>query len=131
MTNPNDIFFSLCDTIATLRSEKGCPWDKKQTITSLKKYLREECDELLEAMDQDDPGHLCEELGDILFLVTLIAEIASETGSFTINDVILGIHSKMIRRHPHVFGDMVVETEDDLKKLWEKIKMEEKDQKTN
>lgn len=82
-------------------------------------------------MTEDDPAHLCEEVGDVLFLLILISEIASESGSFTITDVISGIHSKMIRRHPHVFGDMTIESEDDLKKLWKKIKLEEKEKKRN
>ncbi len=127
----DDIFFSLCDTITTLRSKNGCPWDKKQNFTTLKKYVTEECTELLEAMSEDDPAHLCEELGDVLFLLLLISEIASESGSFTLNDVISGIHAKMLRRHPHVFGKVVVESEEDLKKLWKKIKLEEKEKKTN
>ncbi len=129
MPSIDKVLFSLCEIIATLRSENGCPWDKKQNFTTLKKYVAEECTELLEAMAEDNPKHLCEELGDVLFLILLLSEIASESGSFTIKDVISGIHSKMIRRHPHVFGDVTVENEKDLVKLWEKIKLEEKEKK--
>jgi MazG family protein len=131
MESKKNTFFSFCQTITQLRSPKGCPWDKKQTVQSLKKYISEECEELLQAMEENDPSHLCEEIGDVLFLLVLLTEISSESNQFTIEDVISGINAKMVRRHPHVFAGLVVETEEDLRKQWEKIKSREKAKKTN
>lgn len=132
MKSEKNIFFSFCETVAQLRTPDGCPWDRKQTIKSLKRYLSEECDELLEAMDGNDPEHLCEEIGDVFFLLLLLAEISSETGHFNIADVISGINDKMIRRHPHVFGDTPsCCNEGELNKQWEKIKSLERRKKTN
>ena len=125
----NNTFSSLCDTISQLRSRNGCPWDKKQTLQSLRKYLREECEELIEAMNENDPSHLCEEIGDVLFHLILLSEISSESGHFNIEDVIKGINNKMIRRHPHVFADTPMGDEEELKKQWEKIKSLEKEKK--
>ncbi len=124
--------FSLfCKTISRLRAKDGCPWDRKQDVKSLKKYVQEECDELLEAMEKDDPDHLCEEMGDMLFLLVLLSEISSEAGHFTVHDVITGINDKMIRRHPHVFSNVVVGSDKELKEQWEKIKSLENGKKTN
>lgn len=82
-------------------------------------------------MDTDNPDHLCEEIGDVLFLLVLLSEISSESGHFTINDAITGIEEKMIRRHPHVFADASVSSDEELKVQWEKIKSQEKSKKTN
>ena len=131
MKAEKNIFLVFCETIAQLRSPEGCPWDRKQTIISLKKYIAEECGELLEAMDGDDPGHLCEEIGDVFFLLLLLSEISSEDGHFSIDDVISRINRKMITRHPHVFGDIPAGSEEELKKQWEKIKSLERRKKTN
>lgn len=136
MNSDENIFFSLCQIISTLRSDQGCPWDRKQDLNSLQKYIREECDELIEAMNGDDPHHLCEEMGDVMFLLILTAEISSEKGDFTIKDVLCRTQAKMIRRHPHVFSgtvvkNEVVKNEEELKELWEKIKLEEKEKKIN
>lgn len=131
MKAKNTPFLSLCQTITQLRSKTGCPWDKKQTILTLRKYVKEECDELLEAMENNDPSHLCEEIGDVLFLLLLVSEISSESDHFSIEDVITGANNKMIRRHPHVFAGLHVQTDGELKKLWEKIKFLEKEKKTN
>jgi tetrapyrrole methylase family protein/MazG family protein len=103
----------------------------KQDMNSLQKYIREECDELLQAMKEDDQHHLCEEMGDVMFLLILMAEIADEKGSFSIKDVLSGVQAKMIRRHPHVFAGMTIDNEEELKALWKKIKLEEKAKKTN
>jgi len=129
MNTCKNTFFSFCQTIAKLRSDDGCPWDRKQTTTSLKKYIAEECAELLEAIDENDPIHLCEEIGDVLFLLVLLSEIQSESAHFTIEDVISGINAKMIRRHPHVFAGTELKNEMDLNKQWEKIKSMEKKKK--
>ncbi len=131
MDTCKNTFFSFCQTVATLRSEKGCPWDKKQTQETLKKYISEECRELLDAIDEKDPAHLCEETGDLLFLLVLLARINEESNHFNIEDVIAGINKKMIRRHPHVFAGVEVESEEDLKKLWNSIKSAEKAKKIN
>ncbi len=129
MRQDNSTFSSLCDTISQLRSQNGCPWDKKQTLQSLRKYLREECEELIEAMNENDPSHLCEEIGDVLFHLILLSKISSESGHFNIEDVIKGINDKMIRRHPHVFADTPMGDEEELKKQWKKIKSLEKGKK--
>lgn len=112
--------------IATLRGPGGCPWDQKQTHQSLKKYLLEEAYEVLDAIDREDDDHLAEELGDVLLQVALHAQIGEDEGMFTIDDVIRGISEKMIRRHPHVFGDVTAETADEVVTNWEQIKQSEK-----
>lgn len=124
-------FFSLCQTITTLRKENGCPWDQKQTTQSLKKYVKEECTELLEAMEENDPSHICEESGDLFYLLILLAEIHNELGTFSLEDVLSGINEKMIRRHPHVFANTATGNEQELREQWEKIKIEEQSKKTN
>jgi len=91
--------------IARLRAPDGCPWDRAQTPQTLRRYLLEEVYEALEAIDLDDPQRLKEELGDILLQVVLQSQLASETGAFTLDDVIANVHAKIIRRHPHVFGE--------------------------
>lgn len=112
--------------IRKLRGPDGCPWDRKQTHESLKKYLIEECYEVLEAIDEEDPDHLVEELGDVMLQVLLHAQIGEDDGLFTIDDVIRGITAKMIRRHPHVFGEVSVRDEADVMVNWEEIKKQEK-----
>ncbi|WP_240377881.1 nucleoside triphosphate pyrophosphohydrolase [Bacillus piscicola] len=119
-------FSTLREVIAILRGPNGCPWDKKQTHQSLKKYLLEETHELLDAIDEEDDEHIAEELGDVLLQVLLHAQIGEDSGYFTINDVIRTLTEKMIRRHPHVFEDVAVESADEVSKNWEAIKKEEK-----
>lgn len=119
-------FDTFVKTIADLRGENGCPWDIKQTHESLKECLVEETNEVLEAIDKQDEDNLCEELGDVLLQVVMHAQIAAEEGRFTIEDVIQGVNEKMIRRHPHVFGDAKVESVEEGLSLWEQIKQEEK-----
>lgn len=124
-------FQTFCKTIKALRGDNGCPWDIKQNIQSLKKYIREETDELLDAIDNCDHQNICEESGDLLFLIVLLANINEESGHYSIDDVLKGINDKMVRRHPHVFGERTVDGEDELKDQWEKIKSLEKQKKTN
>ncbi|OMP66832.1 bifunctional methyltransferase/pyrophosphohydrolase YabN [Domibacillus epiphyticus] len=113
--------------IARLRDpDGGCPWDLKQTHSSLKKYLIEETYELFETIDEEDDDAMVGELGDVLLQVLLHAQIGEDEGMFTIEDVIQSISSKMVRRHPHVFGDASAETIDDVKANWQAIKAEEK-----
>ncbi|MEH7343458.1 nucleoside triphosphate pyrophosphohydrolase [Bacillus sp. JJ1532] len=121
-------FSKLREIIAELRGPNGCPWDKKQTHESLKKYLIEEAYELIEAINEDDIDHMVEELGDVLLQVMLHAQIGEDEGFFSIEDVIEGISGKMVRRHPHVFGDVTAETEEDVLRNWQDIKQEEKGQ---
>ena len=120
------IFDEFVDTIAALRAPDGCPWDMEQTHESLKVCLMDEAQEVLDAIDAKDDENLCEELGDVLLQVVMHAQIAAEEGRFTIEDVIRGVHEKMIRRHPHVFGDVKVDSVEDQLKLWEEIKAQEK-----
>jgi tetrapyrrole methylase family protein / MazG family protein len=126
MRNSAYAFRILVDIVKKLRSENGCPWDKRQTINSLTKYLHEEFNELLLAISNNDPDNLCEEAGDLLFLILMIAEINSENNTFEITDVIHSINEKLIRRHPHVFAGVQIEDEEALKKQWQAIKAEEK-----
>jgi len=108
--------------IARLRAPDGCPWDRQQTHASLKRYLLEETYEALEAIDAGDAERLCDELGDVLLQIALHAQIAAEAGDFTERDVVDRITEKMIRRHPHVFGDVDVADADEVLRNWEAIK---------
>lgn len=120
-------FCELLAVVKQLRNpEGGCPWDLKQTHESLRPYLLEEAYELLEAIDSGDTVHLKEELGDVLLQVALHAQLASETGAFTADDVAHGIAEKLIRRHPHVFGDVMVKNAEEVTRNWEQIKAAEK-----
>lgn len=116
----------LLDVMHTLRSPGGCPWDREQTIDSLKNNLIEETYEVIDAMESGDRKDLCEELGDLLLQVVFQSQICAEEGSFTFDDVAQGIADKLVRRHPHVFGDVIAETSDDVLQNWEKIKKTEK-----
>lgn len=120
-------FDEFVATIAALRGEGGCPWDQKQTHESLKECLVEETGEVLEAIDKKDDANLCEELGDVLLQVVMHAQIAAEEGRFSIEDVVRRVNEKMIRRHPHVFGDVKIETVEEGLDLWEQIKKKEKE----
>ncbi len=122
-------FEELVSVIATLRSEQGCPWDRVQTYESLKPCLLEESGEVVEAIDKGDMENLCEELGDVLLQVLMYSQIACEKGDFTLDDVIDGVCEKMIRRHPHVFGDKRALTPEESLNLWNEIKRQEKAEK--
>ena len=126
MTNINNKFDELVDLIATLRSENGCPWDREQTHESLKRNLIEECYEVLEAIENKDTKGIVEELGDVLLQIMLHAQILSETEAVSIDDVIQGLSDKMIRRHPHVFGDESADSAEEVKQNWEVLKANEK-----
>ncbi|WP_312097787.1 nucleoside triphosphate pyrophosphohydrolase [Niallia sp.] len=118
-------FSQLRHIIAELRGPNGCPWDKKQTHESLRKYLLEESYELIEAINEGDIDHIIEELGDVLLQVMLHSQIGQDEGYFSIDDVIEGISDKMIRRHPHVFGEEQAESVDDVMKHWQNAKKKE------
>ena len=122
-------FNDLIDIIAELRSDHGCPWDREQTYESLKKCLADETQEVYDAVDNHDMENLCEELGDVLLQVMLNSQIAKEEGAFTIDDVISGLCKKLIRRHPHVFGDAKVSSTAEGLALWTAIKEQEKAEK--
>lgn len=112
--------------IRRLRGEEGCPWDREQTHESLRQCLIEECYEVIEAINNKDSQNLCEELGDVLLQVVMHSAIAEENNDFTIEDVITEESKKMIRRHPHVFGDLDVESSEQVLRNWEDIKSLEK-----
>lgn len=116
----------LIETVAKLRSPDGCPWDKEQTHTTLKRYLIEETYEAIDAIDKNDPKALMEELGDVLLQVLLHSQIASENKHFTIDDVAGCINNKMVKRHPHVFSDKSLKTSEEVLINWEKQKKEER-----
>jgi MazG family protein len=113
-------------TMARLRSPGGCPWDLEQTHHSLTETLVEETAELLEAIDREDFPHMCEELGDVLLQVVFHAQMASEAGHFDFDDVARGINDKLLRRHPHVFGDLALADTDAVLANWEMIKAAER-----
>jgi len=122
-------FESLHEVVAHLRAPEGCPWDREQTHLSLRPYLLEEAYEVLHALDGEDPEALQEELGDLLFQVVFHAVIAEELGDFRISDVVQGIAEKLVRRHPHVFGDVEVDGVAGVLQNWDRIKAEEKTEK--
>jgi tetrapyrrole methylase family protein / MazG family protein len=122
-----DRFEDLIALMDRLRGPEGCPWDREQTYATLRGYVLEECYEVVEAIDRDERGGLCEELGDLLFQVVFLARLAKEEGAFDATDIVRGIAEKMIRRHPHVFGDGKADTSDEVLRKWEEIKRREKD----
>lgn len=117
---------NLARIMARLRGPGGCPWDREQTLETLKTYLLEETYETLEAIDGGDPKEHREELGDLLLQIVFQSEIASETSGFDLSDVADGIANKLVRRHPHVFADADAKTAADVTKSWERIKAEER-----
>lgn len=126
MSDEQNRFNQLTEIMNRLRAPGGCPWDAEQTHESLKRYLLEECYEVMEAIDAGDDHLLQEELGDLLLQPLFHAAIAAERGAFTINEVIGTLCEKLIRRHPHVFGNQVVKTAGEQVENWEKIKKAEK-----
>ena len=119
-------FEALVAIMDRLRDPGGCPWDREQTYATLRGYLIEECYEVAEAIDLGDRRALGEELGDLLFQIVFLSRLAKEEGHFDAADVVRGIARKMIRRHPHVFGDERVESADEVLRNWEAIKRKEK-----
>ena len=119
-------FKDFTDIMGTLRGEDGCPWDKEQTHESLKRYLIEECYEVLEAIDANDEDMMIEELGDVLLQVVFHAQIGKEEGYFDITDVIKAVSTKMIERHPHIFGNVKADTSEEVLANWDEIKKKEK-----
>jgi MazG family protein len=126
MGNVRPDFADLVATMARLRAPGGCPWDRAQTPSSLRPFLLEEAYETLDAIDRGEPARLKEELGDLLLQVVFHAQMAAEAGAFTIDDVVAGLVDKLIRRHPHVFGDATAATPDAVVTRWEAIKEAER-----
>ena len=133
MSSPEDLsrFTALVDIIAKMRAPDGCPWDRRQTHASLRENLLEECYEVLEALDEADAEKLCAELGDLLMQIVLHARIAAEAGEFELADVIRGINSKLIHRHPHIFGSLKVKDAEEVALNWEVLKQEEREAGTS
>lgn len=133
MTSPENLdrFETLVDILAKLRGPEGCPWDREQTHASLRENLLEECYEVLEALDEGNPAQLCEELGDLLMQVLFHARIAAEAGDFELADVIRGISTKLVNRHPHVFGSVKVNDAEEVLHNWEALKRKERDADTS
>jgi len=123
-------FTRLVEIMATLRSPEGCPWDREQTIDTLKPFVLEETYEVLEAIDRHDHAALCEELGDFVFEAVFVAQLESEAGHFTIADAVKSAADKLVRRHPHVFkraqGEAALDTPGQVRTRWEEIKAEER-----
>ena len=121
---------AIIDLIETLRGENGCPWDRKQTPQTILAYLLEETYELMDAVESGNPEEICGELGDVLFHIFFLISLFREMGHFDIKDVVDLNIEKMIHRHPHVFDNDIVDSADEVRKRWYKIKMEEKDLST-
>ncbi len=121
-----DPFDSLLHVADRLLGPNGCAWDKKQTFLTLQPYVLEEAHEVLEAIDADDDRKMVEELGDLLYTIVFYGKLAEKNGRFSMNEIVDAVREKLIRRHPHVFGEIKVDGVDDIVKNWEKIKAEEK-----
>ncbi|HMC20377.1 MAG TPA: nucleoside triphosphate pyrophosphohydrolase [Thermoanaerobaculia bacterium] len=119
-------FDELVALMTRLRGPNGCPWDRKQTLESLKPFIVEEAYEVVDAIDRGQRAALAEELGDLQLQVVFVAEITREEGSFDIYDVVTSIHDKLVRRHPHVFGDVEAKDAEQVLVNWEKLKNEER-----
>jgi tetrapyrrole methylase family protein / MazG family protein len=128
--NTNADFLRLLDIMALLRSENGCPWDREQTHASLRQHLLEEAYEVIETIDEGRLEELPGELGDLLLQVVFHAQMAAEEGAFTMDDVVAGITDKLVRRHPHVFGDATVKTAEEQIVRWEQTKMKKEGKKS-
>ncbi|MCD6403477.1 MAG: MazG family protein [Candidatus Aenigmarchaeota archaeon] len=116
----------LWKLIQVLRGENGCPWDRRQTLDSFKKYVIEETKEVIEAIDAKKPEQIKEELGDLLWDVLFLAKIAEDEGLFKLEDVVKTVYEKMVRRHPHVFGNVKVRNTEEVRELWKRIKKQER-----
>lgn len=126
-TEKHYTYEELLEIVAELRSDHGCPWDRAQTHESMIKCLREECEEVVQAIEQKDDENLCEELGDVLLQVLMHSQIAAEESRFTIEDVVNMLAQKLVRRHPHVFGDGQALTPEEGLASWEAVKRKEKE----
>lgn len=119
-------FDRLIEIADALHGPNGCPWDKKQTFQSLRPHVLEEVHELLDSIDEEDFTGMVEELGDILFQILFFAKLGEKSKKFTLEEIITIVSEKLVRRHPHVFGDLKVETSEEVIHHWERVKKEEK-----
>lgn len=123
-------FKKLVEVADRLNAPGGCPWDIKQTLQSLSRYLLEEVHEIFEAIDEDDPQKMIEEIGDLFYLCIFLCKIGEREGKFSLDSVIKAVTKKLIHRHPHVFGDQKVSDPDEVIRLWEAAKAKEKTKET-
>ena len=129
LSDAREAFQGLVETIWRLRQPDGCPWDRKQTHASIAKNMIEEAYEAVDCIEANDVSHLREELGDVLMQVVLHAQIAADAGEFTMADVARDIDQKLIRRHPHVFGDAAAQDAEEVLAIWDNVKLAEKEAK--
>ena len=129
MSETGKEFERLMELMARLRAEDGCPWDREQTPATIKRYLLEEVYEVVDAVDQQAPDQVAGELGDLIFMAIFLAHLYSEEGQFQMAQVLRRVGDKMVRRHPHVFGDRQVDSASQVKLNWEEIKQQEKPKK--
>lgn len=122
-------FEELVEIMKKLRAPGGCPWDKKQTLETLKEYVIEESYELIDAIDSRDVKNICEECGDLLLQIVFIAQIAAENDWFEVQEIIESLCDKLKRRHPHVFGDLKVRDSEEVRRNWDMIKLQERESK--
>jgi MazG family protein len=129
MPGPEEMakYGDLRDIVAKLRAEDGCPWDREQTHESLKPYLIQEAYEVLAVLDDGDSARLPEELGDLLFQILIHTQLAEEAGEFTMAEVLAGLAEKLVRRHPHVFGETKLETAGQVVEQWDRLKSAERE----
>ena len=126
---PGASLAELCDIMRRLLAPDGCPWDREQTLESLRPYLIEEAFEVLEAIETGTPAEHCEELGDLLMNIVFHAALREQEGAFTIDDVVRSISDKLVRRHPHVFAEAQAESAEQVVVQWEEIKRRERTMK--
>jgi len=126
---PDNAFKALYDIIARLRAPGGCPWDREQTPASLRGELIEETYECIEAINEQDPAHIQEELGDLFLLATMLSYMHEEQGAFSVADALQTVSEKLVRRHPHVFGEVKVKDSAEVMNNWQKIKVEQEGRK--
>jgi tetrapyrrole methylase family protein / MazG family protein len=134
MTKENEIYQELTGLlllIKQLRAPDGCPWDRKQKPEDIGKYVLEEAYEVIESLEANDKQAIAEELGDLLFQILFLAEMGEESGTYSLDRIIAGIRGKMIRRHPHIFGDIKVNTVEEVKENWQQIKKQERSAKSD
>ena len=123
---PEQVFGELIRIMERLRGPDGCPWDREQSLGDLARYIREEASEVEQAVREGTPTEIADELGDLLFNIVFAARIGEESGDFDLRRVLEGVRDKIVRRHPHVFGDERAETTEDVLRIWQRTKAEER-----
>ena len=130
MSETGGEFERLLDLLSRLRAEDGCPWDREQTPATIKRYLVEEVYEVVDAVDRETSNEVADELGDLIFMALFLAQLYAEQDQFQMTEVLRRVGDKMVRRHPHVFGDRKVNSSGEVKLNWEEIKQKEKPRKS-